>query len=175
MAVPCRTHELALRESGRLVAGIDEAGVGAIAGPIIAAAAVLPLRWHEGLEVVTDSKALSIEARCRARETLVRVPDLIWATGAVSPWRVDAIGASSAALEAMSIAAARLEKKIRRCGPTRDETISTFYLVDGERVPANLHGQAIVQGDRKEASIATASIFATAAHVSQPAPVRASR
>lgn len=163
LAPYARTHELSARAAGRLAVGLDEAGVGAIAGPIVAAAVLLPDEWQDAdAAIAVDSKVLSRSARRLAFERLDRTPELIWAVGIESVGRVDLLGPSAAALSAMQVAARRLERRLLR--HSRAPTASCFYLVDGENMPAGLDGRPIVHGDREEAAIAAASIVAAAAH-----------
>jgi ribonuclease HII len=131
----------------KLVAGVDEAGRGPLAGSVVAAAVVLdPDRPIEGL---TDSKKLSpsrralleVEIKCRARA---------WAIAESSHEEVDEINILQASLLAMSRAVLGLH--------IRPELI----LVDGNQLP-QLHGyemRAIVRGDLSQPCISAASILA---------------
>ena len=133
------------------VAGVDEAGRGPLAGPVVAAAVILdPLRPIEGL---ADSKALSAEERERLAP-LVRAHSLAWAIGVASPAEIDTLNILQATLLAMRRAIVGLS--LRPSG----------VQIDGNRLP-NLQGiaglesaEAIVKGDSKVASISAASILA---------------
>jgi len=135
----------------RWVAGVDEAGRGPLAGPVVAAAVILdPLRPIEGL---ADSKALSAEERERLAP-LVRAHSLAWAIGVASPAEIDTLNILQATLLAMRRAIVGLS--LRPSG----------VQIDGNRLP-NLQGiaglesaEAIVKGDTKVASISAASILA---------------
>lgn len=135
----------------RWVAGVDEAGRGPLAGPVVAAAVILnPLHQIEGL---ADSKALSAEERERLAP-LVRARSLAWAIGVASPAEIDTLNILQATLLAMRRAIVGLS--LRPSG----------VQIDGNRLP-NLQGiaglesaEAIVKGDTKVASISAASILA---------------
>ena len=159
-----RTHELAIRATGRLAIGMDEAGVGTIAGPVVAAAVLLPADWSSAA-IAVDSKSLSRSERLTLFEQLDGTPNLWWSVGVQPHHCVDDLGPREAALIAMQIASRRLEERLRR--RQRDgggASLNPFYLVDGEYLPIGLDGRAIVHGDRKETAIAAASIIASAAH-----------
>jgi ribonuclease HII len=133
------------------VAGVDEAGRGPLAGPVVAAAVILdPRRPIEGL---ADSKALSAEERERLAP-LVRARSLAWAIGVASPAEIDTLNILQATLLAMRRAIVGLS--LRPSG----------VQIDGNRLP-NLQGiaglesaEAIVKGDTKVGSISAASILA---------------
>ena len=132
---------------GRLVlAGVDEAGRGCWAGPVVAAAVVLPDAWApDGLD---DSKKLS-PARREALFAAIRAGALGWAACAVPAGEIDRVNILRATLGAMSRAVARL-----RIPPD-------LVLVDGNRLPdLPVPAQAIVGGDGASAAIAAASIVA---------------
>lgn len=130
-----------------LIAGIDEAGRGPLAGPVVVAAVVLdPARPIAGLG---DSKALS----ARTREALapqIRERALAWSVIVVEAEEIDRINIFQATMAGMRRAAQAL-----RPAPSR-------VLIDGNKVPAELGfpAQAIVKGDAKEACIGAASILA---------------
>ena len=108
---PGLSLELALLARGvRPVAGVDEAGRGPLAGPVVAAAVILPpdlTGCEEWLGLLDDSKRLSSIQRERAFEA-VRRHALAWATGEVGPVEIDRIGIGNAALRAMLLAVSRL-------------------------------------------------------------------
>ncbi len=126
------------------IAGVDEAGRGPLAGPVVAAAVVL----EEPVPGLDDSKKLSGEERESLYTTLTKSGHSI-GVSVVSPQRIDAQGIQSANYAAMMEAAARLE-------PQPD-----FLLVDGYQIPAcPWPHRRIVKGDRRSLSIAAASIIA---------------
>jgi ribonuclease HII len=132
---------------GRLVlGGVDEAGRGCWAGPVVAAAVVLPAGWcPAGLD---DSKKLS-PARREALYAEIRAGALAWAACAVGAPEIDQGNILRATLRAMSRAVARL-----RVTPD-------LLLVDGRQVPAvTMPAEALVRGDGTSAAIAAASIIA---------------
>ena len=145
---------------GRRVAGLDEAGRGPLAGPVVAAAVILdPARPVEGLR---DSKLLTARRR-RELARLIRERALAWAVGRAGPSRIDADNILEATWHAMRRAVSRLT------------LAPAAVLVDGRlRVPGvGWPQRAIVKGDRRCASIAAASILAKVARDS--AMIRADR
>src|ERR1041385_1466256 len=94
-------HEKKLRRNPGVVriAGIDEAGRGALAGPVVAAAAILPERFrHRKLK---DSKQLSPELREEIYHFLTTRSDIVWAVGVVDSVEIDRINILRASHEAM--------------------------------------------------------------------------
>jgi ribonuclease HII len=137
----------ALRRGGaERVAGVDEVGMGPLAGPVVAAAVVLPER--PDLPGLDDSKCLGAKARERLARA-IRGQALALGVGVVSPAEVDRLNVYRAGLEAMRRAVASLR-------PAPDH-----LLVDGRRIPGlDLPQTRIVGGDRRDGSIAAASIVA---------------
>ena len=132
-----------------LVCGVDEAGRGPIAGPVTAAAVILPEGFP--LEVLADSKVLSPEQRQQA-EALIRALAVAWATGWASSEEIDRLNIHQATLGAMARALERLA--------VRPELV----LVDGLFAPPTpLPCRTIVRGDATEAPIMAASILAKTA------------
>jgi ribonuclease HII len=134
------------RDGVRLVAGVDEVGVGPLAGPVVAAAVVLG--DDVDLPGLDDSKRLSAAARERlARE--IRERAVAWAVGEVEPREVDRLNVYRAALEAMRRAVAGLA------------VAPDHLLVDARRIPGlDTPQTALVDGDARDGSIAAASIVA---------------
>jgi ribonuclease HII len=134
------------REGRRRLAGVDEAGRGCWAGPVVAAAVVLPPGW--GPAGLDDSKCLS----GAVRESLYA--DILagaegWSACAVSAATIDSINILQATLRAMSVA-------VRKLAPPPD-----LLLVDGLHTPAApCERLAVVRGDGKSAAVAAASIVA---------------
>ena len=134
-------------ESGfNFVAGLDEAGRGPLCGPVVAAAVVFPDRNIEIPVVIRDSKQMTARQRSVAYDWIVN--NTIWAVGQCDPCEIDELNILWASMRAMEKAFANL-----KC--TAD-----FCLVDGNRVPKNLNGMAVVKGDAKSLSVAAASIIA---------------
>jgi ribonuclease HII len=132
------------------VAGLDEAGRGCLAGPVVAAAVVMPP--HAELPSIRDSKALSEEKRLAAREQ-IEEQAVAYDIAQCSPAEIDDLNILQAALEAMRRAAGR-------CTPPPD-----FLLVDGNQWTRSLTDapwpyETVVQGDATSQSIAAASILA---------------
>lgn len=130
----------------RRIAGVDEAGRGPLAGPVIAAAVILdPRRRVAGAR---DSKRLSAAQRERiARE--VRECALAWAVASASVQEIDALNILQASLLAM-------RRALDALSPAAD-----FALIDGNRLPVlTIGARAIVGGDATEPAISCASILA---------------
>lgn len=140
--------EMGFWSSGVLhVAGIDEVGRGPLAGPVVAAAVILPEGcWIDGVD---DSKKLTHEKRLALYDRIV-ASCVCWGVGAASPGEIDRINIRRATALAMERAIRRLS-----CPPGH-------LLVDGLPVPELGHERqtAIVDGDAKVHSIAAASILA---------------
>lgn len=140
-----------LFETDSPVAGVDEAGRGPLAGPVVAAAVILdPARAMTGL---ADSKKLSV-ARREQLDGEIRQSALAWSVAWADRAEIDALNILSATMLAMRRAILGLRIK------------PGSVLVDGNRLP-NLrfddhviHGEAIVGGDDKIAAISAASIIA---------------
>ncbi|PSR57201.1 ribonuclease HII [Adhaeribacter arboris] len=131
----------------KLEAGLDEAGRGCLAGPVVAAAVILPLDYFH--PILTDSKLLTKKQRETLREEICREA-VSWAVSEVSPGDIDQINISKASFLAMHQALNQL--------PTPPE----FLIVDGNQFipyPGIPHA-CIVKGDRKYFSIAAASVLA---------------
>jgi ribonuclease HII len=128
------------------VAGVDEAGRGPLAGPVIAAAVILdPQRPIDGLR---DSKRLTARARERLFDA-IQEHALAWAVGRAEVDEIDRINILQASLLAM-------KRAVEALNPAAD-----CVLVDGNQLPA-LHcpAEAIVKGDSKVEAISAASIIA---------------
>ena len=132
-----------------LIAGVDEAGRGPLAGPVYAAAVILdPARPIAGLR---DSKALSAGQRERLAVE-IRACSLAWAVAAADVAEIDALNILQATLIAM-------RRAVEALAPA-----PTQALIDGNRVPRlACPARAIIKGDRDVASISAASILAKTA------------
>jgi ribonuclease HII len=133
----------------RHVAGIDEVGRGCLAGPVTAAAVILPPDWQpRGLR---DSKLLKPEERQRL-DLEIRRHAVAWAIAFVSPELIDRINILQATLLASTLAAARLA--------VRPDAL----LLDAVALPeVRLHQRVLVSADRLCASVAAASVIAKVA------------
>ena len=129
-----------------LVCGVDEAGRGPLAGPVVAAAVILdPARPIPGLN---DSKKLSEKKRA-ALAPLIRERALAWAVAEASVEEIDRLNILHATMLAMQRAVAALAVR------------PVSALIDGNRCPPlDIPAEAVVKGDGKIASIAAASILA---------------
>lgn len=131
------------------VAGIDEAGRGCLAGPVVAAVVVVSSD-EQYISGVWDSKLMTIKRREEAFEKICRTV-FGWAVGSVGPEEIDQIGIGNAAKKAM-------EKAYR--GLDLDER-PEIVLIDGSRVKTpHLTGFRIKAGDRKHYVISAASVIA---------------
>ena len=137
-----------------LVCGIDEAGRGPLAGPVTAAAVILPERCSANREVrelfaaLADSKTLTPEARTRAA-ALIKTRALDWSVGWSWPGEIDRLNIHRATLLAMT-------RALEGIYPLPDEVI-----VDGLFVPdCTLKARAVVRGDQSIEAVMAASILA---------------
>jgi len=146
MGAPYRYERAAWRSGLKQVAGVDEAGRGPLAGPVVAAAVILdPDRRVKGLD---DSKRLTPAQRERLFEQILeRAPGL--GIGIVDPQTIDRVNILEATRLAMYEALGKLT-------PRPD-----LVLIDALRLPAlTLRQKPLIKGDRRSASIAAASIVA---------------
>ena len=140
-------HERILWSQGcKYVAGIDEAGRGPLAGPVVAACVILdPNNIPSG---VNDSKKLSEKKRDELFDVIMENA-LSVSVGIVDHEEIDRINILNATFKAMNMAL------------DNTELTPDFVIVDGNKTPRNADNiQAIVKGDAKSASIAAASILA---------------
>jgi len=148
---PNLEFELALWYSGlTAVAGLDEAGRGAWAGPVTAAAVILPntTRIETELRGVRDSKQISADRRAHLAP-LIKEKALAWGIGNCSPVEIDELGILPATRMAMTRALSALK-------------ISAHHLlIDALFLPeVNLSQTSLIKGDQRSLSIASASILA---------------
>lgn len=129
------------------VAGVDEAGRGCLAGPVVAAAVILPPDLV--LPKVKDSKALSPKVREEVRARILEEAVAV-GIGRCTPQEIDELNILWAAMEAM-------RRATEACSPPPD-----FLLVDGNRCfsEAPCPHETVVRGDQKCHAIAAASIIA---------------
>jgi ribonuclease HII len=152
---PTTEEELRLRSDGRRrIAGVDEVGRGCWAGPVVAAAVVLPERAlldPELLAGVDDSKQLTAAQRELLADRVTRLADG-WAIGAAPPHVVDSHGILAATRLAMQVALLRLERPA-------DALLIDAVRLDGWPCPQ----VSLIKGDARCLSIAAASIVAKVA------------
>ena len=137
----------AMKRGYHLVCGVDEAGRGPLAGPVYAAAVILP----EGcvIDGVNDSKKLTEKKREALYDVIVETA-LSWCVASASVEEIDEVNILNATYLAMERAVAGLD------------VTPQYILVDGNRLPPHLPApaQAVVKGDAHSANIAAASILA---------------
>jgi len=128
-------------------AGCDEAGRGCLAGPVFAAAVMLPHDFRE--ERLTDSKQLSEKQR-NTLIPIIRSNAIAWAVASVDAHTIDEINILNAAIMAMHLAVSKLKPRPQ------------FLLVDGNRFKPykGIPHQCIIRGDATYLSIAAASVLA---------------
>jgi ribonuclease HII len=128
------------------VAGVDEAGMGPWAGPVVAAAVVLrPFFFCEGID---DSKLLTAEQREEFYPAIIANAES-WAVGVLEVDEIDRVGVRRAGRMAMALALLRLRRRL------------DYLLIDGFRLPEALTPQLpIIKGDRRSISIMSAGIIA---------------
>lgn len=137
-------------EAGRLEAGCDEAGRGPLAGPVYAAAVILPEDFHHPL--LDDSKQMSEKDRDTLRP-IIEKEAVAWAVEAVSPEEIDQLNILWASVTGM-------QRAVLRLNPRPD-----FLLIDGNKFrPFEGYGfssyKTVIHGDATYASIAAASVLA---------------
>ena len=129
-----------------LTAGVDEAGRGPLAGPVVAAAVILDP--NNSIEGLADSKKLTAKKR-EALEPLLKERALAWCVAEASVEEIDEINILQATMLAMQRAVAGLQVQ------------PEFVQVDGNRIPKlPMMAEAIVKGDAKVQAISAASILA---------------
>jgi ribonuclease HII len=135
-----------VREGAHVVAGVDEVGVGPLAGPVVACAVVLP--ESVDLAGLDDSKKLSAAVR-ESLAPQIRTQALALCVASASPAEIDRRNILRARFEALRRAVAGLER------------VPDHVLVDGQAIPDFVWPQtALVGGDARDGSIAAASIVA---------------
>ena len=134
--------------SKKIIAGVDEAGRGPLCGPVVAGAVVFLKYDFDDMPIISDSKQMSEKQRKVAFDWITNNKDIIWGVGQCSAVEIDELNILWASMRAMERAVDSLKIEPEYC------------LVDGNRVPKNLNGTAVVKGDAKSLSIAAASILA---------------
>lgn len=140
-----------IRNKGfKTIAGVDEAGRGPLAGPVVAAACILPDK--NAFLGINDSKQLSAGLRKACFEALMSDKSVKYGIGIVSPQEIDRINIYQATLQAMLKALAALAESMK----------PEYILVDGNVAPAyeQIPAEAVVGGDGRSLTIAAASIIA---------------
>jgi ribonuclease HII len=142
-------HVMGLKSSfgNSIEAGCDEVGRGCLAGPVVAAAVILPNDYRH--DQLTDSKQLNENQREAIKKEIIR-DAVCWAIGVASPGEIDEINILNASYLAMHRAIDQLKMK------------PELLLIDGNRYKPHNETpfECIVKGDRKYLSIAAASVLA---------------
>ncbi len=142
-----RYEKKAYRNGATVVAGVDEAGRGPLAGPVVAAAVILPREFRH--KTLNDSKQLTERQREEIYAELTAHPGIIWAVGISSVEVIEQYNILRATERAMHVALLGLSVQ------------PDHVLVDGHHCRAILTKQtAIIRGDAKSFSIAAASVIA---------------
>ena len=145
--MPREIHLLGPVRPELLEAGCDEAGRGPLAGPVFAAAVILPADFRHPL--LNDSKQMTERNRNLLRE-IIENEAVAWAVQEITAARIDEINILNASFEGMSLAVAQLDPQ------------PGFLAIDGNRFRTTLTipYKCIVKGDGKYANIAAASVLA---------------
>lgn len=145
--MPRETNLLSYRHEGMVEAGCDEAGRGPLAGPVFAAAVILPQDFYHPL--LDDSKKMSLKAREELRPIIEREA-VAWAVEEVSAEEIDSLNILWASVTGM-------QRAVRKLGVRPD-----FLLIDGNKFrPFDGYPyETIVHGDATYACIAAASVLA---------------
>lgn len=141
-------EEELIQKGHKLIAGIDEAGRGPLAGPVVAAAVILPRDYSS--DILNDSKKISPKVREKLYKELTDpLSGIFCAYSVIDPVIIDKINILNATHRAMSESALSLKKE------------PSFAIIDGKPVKGFPYPyQAIVKGDEKCLSIAAASVIA---------------
>ena len=164
MRYPNFSEEKKLWKKGfKAIAGLDEAGRGPLAGPVVAGVVVVK-RKSKKLDLalikklnsfgVKDSKKLTFKKRGEIYKTLTNSDLIYWATGRVSEKKIDQINI----LEATKLAMLKAIEKLKRKNP---KLKINFLILDGRMsLDINISQKSIIRGDDKVFSVAAASILA---------------
>jgi ribonuclease HII len=154
IAIPDLRLEKKFWQSGLLrIAGMDEAGRGALAGPVTVGAVILPIVPHlsRTLNGVRDSKQMTPAQRARWAVTIKEVARA-WSLGWASADEIDEIGIAAATRRAA-------ERALEALSPAPDFLLTDFNLKPDTGIPLT----SIIKGDQKSLSIAAASVLAKTA------------
>jgi ribonuclease HII len=148
---PDLNYENALWKAGcRYIAGVDEAGRGCLAGPVIAAIVILPLEFKSPNRFtgVKDSKQLSSLERNRLRE-IIEAQSFDWAVGSATNVEIDQFGIMPATRFAV-------QRALDQINPTPDHLLVDYIVLPDIPIPQT----RLAKGDARSLSIACASILA---------------
>ncbi len=150
------------RRGFELVAGVDEAGRGPLAGPVLACALVL--NKFSFKEKIDDSKRLSFSQRKRAYQEIIQKS--VFGVGSVGEKEIDELNIQRATLRAMEVAMFNLIGRLNKISkkeifPSTCAPLGICFLIDGNiRPEVDYYCENIIGGDNKSLSIACASIVA---------------
>ena len=140
-------EESAYSAGRRLIAGVDEAGRGPLAGPVVAAACILPRDLV--IKGIDDSKKLTPAKRKELYHILTKHPGIIFGIGVVESGLIDEMNILRASLHAMALAVKELSEE------------PDYLLIDGNHLPpTHIASKAVIKGDSRSVSIGAASIIA---------------
>jgi ribonuclease HII len=143
-------EERARSQGYKCIAGVDEAGRGPLAGPVVAAACIIPENCY--LPGIDDSKKLTAEERERLYQMIKENPEILSGVGIVEALMIDQINILQATFQAMVAAILQLKQK------------PDYLLFDGNQIPKSLQlempCEGIVQGDSLSLSVMAAGILA---------------
>ncbi len=143
-------EERASRQGYQYIAGVDEAGRGPLAGPVVAAACIIPENCY--LPGINDSKKLTADERERLYQMIKENPEILSGVGIVEALIIDQINILQATFQAMVAAILQLKQK------------PDYLLFDGNQIPKSLQlempCEGIVQGDSLSVSVMAAGIIA---------------
>ncbi len=143
----CSIEQLLRKKGYQNIGGVDEAGRGPLAGPIVACVCIL--KENLLIENINDSKQLDPILRNKVYQEIINHPDISYAVGIVDEKVIDEINILQASLLAMKKAIESLSTKV------------DYLIFDGKFIPkVNIPAMGIVKGDALSISIAAASIIA---------------
>ena len=141
-----KQYECELRSKGyKYICGIDEAGRGPLAGPVVVASVIMP--ENSMIEGVNDSKKVSEKKREKLYD-LILSEAISYGVGIIGQDEIDEINILEASKEAMKIALSNLSKK------------PEHVLIDAVKLDIDIPSTSIIKGDAKSLSIAAASVIA---------------
>jgi len=151
------------REGVKFVAGLDEAGRGPLAGPVVAGAVIIknydPKIFAKDFEGINDSKKVSEKQRDVFYKILTSHKNIEWGVGIVSEKIIDRINILEATKLAMQEAVKDLDCLARRSNAKA--AVTDYLLLDGNfKIESSIGQKSIVKGDQKVFSISAASIIA---------------
>ena len=155
MIIPNFNEEKKLWQQGfKYVVGLDEAGRGPLAGPVVAAAVLIKSDIKNLLKGINDSKKLSSKKREDFYNIITANPNIEWGIGIVSEKVIDKINILEATKMAMEIALQQVQDKQK----------PDFLILDGNfKINSYIPQKSIIAGDQKVISISAASIIAKVA------------